>query len=152
MFKRVGFALGLVALVAATGCGGKKTAGGAPGGETPDMVTVQHILIAFEGTVPDVERSQEEAQMLAQSLYQRAKAGEDFDMLVEEYTDDSFPGVYQMANHDSDANPDMTIFARSAMAKNFGDVAFSLQVGEVGLAEYDPQDCKYGWHVILRLE
>jgi parvulin-like peptidyl-prolyl isomerase len=38
------------------------------------------------------------------------------------------------------------------MVKAFGDVSFSLEVGGVGLAVYDPATSKYGWHVIKRLE
>jgi hypothetical protein len=94
----------------------------------------------------------EEANALAKELYSRAMAGEDFDMLVEEYTDDSFPGVYQMAKDADKAEGNPVIFARSQMAKNFGDVSFSLAVGEIGLAQYDPKDCKYGWHVIMRID
>lgn len=143
-------------LVGAMGCGGgKQQTVNKSAGPEPEFVTVQHILIAFKGSVPDgkkVTRSQEQAQVLAQELYQRAKSGEDFDLLVEEYTDDSFPGVYQIANKDSDANTDQLIFARSQMAESFGDVAFSLSVGQYGMANYDPKKCKYGWHIILRLE
>jgi hypothetical protein len=34
----------------------------------------------------------------------------------------------------------------------FGDVAFGLAVGEVGLAAYHAATSPYGWHVIKRLE
>jgi peptidyl-prolyl cis-trans isomerase D len=147
------YALCLVILLILSGCGAKEQTTGKPTAEEPDFVTVQHILIAFRGSVPDdkVTRSKEEAAQLAQALYQRAESGEDFDSLVEEYTDDSFPGVYQMANDASKADPARTIFARNQMAKSFGDVAFSLAVGGVGMAIYHPQDSKYGWHIILRL-
>ena len=154
VIKRLVTWTSLALLVIAMGCGGGKSVNKSSK-EEPDIVTVQHILIAFQGSVPaskNVTRSQAQAQALADSLYQRAKAGEDFDVLVEEYTDDNFPGVYQIANKDSDANSDQLIFARSQMAESFGDVAFSLAVGEIGMAQYDPKKCKYGWHIILRLE
>ena len=38
------------------------------------------------------------------------------------------------------------------MVAAFGDVAFELEVGEVGLAKYHAGNSPYGWHVILRLE
>jgi parvulin-like peptidyl-prolyl isomerase len=154
MAKRIVYALCLVILLILNGCGAKEQTTGKPKAKEPDFVTVQHILIAFSGSVPDddVTRTQEEAEQLAQELYQRAESGEDFDMLVEEYTDDSFPGVYQMANDASKADPSRTIFAREKMAESFGDVSFSLEVGEFGLANYDPEKSKYGWHIILRIK
>jgi hypothetical protein len=154
MVKGTVFPLILIILFILNGCGAKEQTAGKPGWVEPDMVTVQHILIGFDGSVPDkdISRSMEEASALARELYERAEAGEDFDMLVEEYTDDSFPGVYQMTKDTGQAEGNPTVFAKSQMAKNFGDVSFSLAVGEIGLAEYDPQDCKYGWHVILRIE
>jgi hypothetical protein len=155
MVKRTVSALSLVIFFCLlVGCGAKEQTAGKQGGKTPDLVTVQHILIGFDGSVPnkDVSRTMEEANALAKELYSRAMAGEDFDMLVEEYTDDSFPGVYQMAKDADKAEGNPVIFARSQMAKNFGDVSFSLAVGEIGLAQYDPKDCKYGWHVIMRID
>jgi hypothetical protein len=56
-----------------------------------------------------------------------------------------------MANDGEPADRDRQIYERREMAKNFGDVSFSLGVGEIGLAEYDPDDCKYGWHIIMRI-
>lgn len=40
---------------------------------------------------------------------------------------------------------------RAAMVPAFGDVGFSLEVGEVGLAGYDEKASPFGWHVIKRL-
>ena len=34
----------------------------------------------------------------------------------------------------------------------FGDVGFELEVGEIGMADYDPEKSQYGWHIIKRLE
>ncbi len=41
---------------------------------------------------------------------------------------------------------------RGRMAKGFGDVGFSLQVGEIGLAEYHLKDSPFGWHIIKRIK
>lgn len=144
----------LIAVFVVYGCGGKKSVDGAPAVNEPDYVTVQHILIGFEGAVPgkDITRSKSEASALARELYDRAKAGEDFDTLVEEYTDDSFPGVYGIANHDGQPDQARQIHARNDMARNFGDVSFSLEVGGIGLAEYHEAHCKFGWHVIMRIK
>ncbi|MEM6570705.1 MAG: peptidylprolyl isomerase [Planctomycetota bacterium] len=43
-------------------------------------------------------------------------------------------------------------YARTGMVPAFGDVGFSLKVGEVGFAVYDPQTSKYGYHIIKRVE
>ena len=119
---------------------------------------MQHILIGFTGSVGDKEiaRTQKEAETLANELLKRAKAGEDFDGLVKEYTDDSHPGIYQMANFFS--QPDMSaektsekIFPRNRMISAFGDVGFPLEVGEIGMADYDLTTSKYGWHIIKRI-
>ena len=41
---------------------------------------------------------------------------------------------------------------RGQMVTGFGDTAFSLQVGEVGICNYDLAASKYGWHIIKRYE
>jgi parvulin-like peptidyl-prolyl isomerase len=119
----------------------------------PSRVNVQHILIGFKGSVSgkDIKRSQEEAAKLAEEIFARAKAGEDFDTLVEEYTDDTYPGIYGMVKNEADAEPERQIYARSTMVPAFGDVAFSLDVGEIGMTVYDKSKSKYGWHIIKRL-
>ena len=42
--------------------------------------------------------------------------------------------------------------ARSGMVPGFGDTAFSLEVGEVGMTDHHAQASPYGWHIIKRLE
>lgn len=120
----------------------------------PERVTVQHILIAFRGSLPDpkVTRSREEAEKLALKIFERAKAGEDFDAMVKTYTNDSYPGIYSMSNRDVTPDPSKKEFPRTRMVKAFGDVSFGLEVGGVGLALYDPATSKYGWHIIKRLQ
>ena len=156
MFKKAIclFCAGCMMLV--LGCGPKEETVGNKGtaatGE-PDYVTVQHILIGFEGSVPgkDITRTKEEAKLLAEELFAKARAGEDFDTMVETYTDDSSPGIYGMANHNATPDQSRQIYARAKMVPSFGDVGFSLKVGEVGLAVYDEDKSKYGWHIIKRL-
>ena len=124
------------------------------GPEGPPLIVVQHILVGFEGTVPgkDITRSREEAEALVGAIMERIEAGEDFDVLVAEYTDDSHPGIYSMANFDEEADMGEGVFPRARMVRGFGDVGFSLDVGEVGVADYDPDASKYGWHIIKRIE
>ena len=56
--------------------------------------------------------------------------------------------------------PDVTKFVDEVIAKDdrfemvgaFGDVSFSLAVGEVGIADYNPESSPFGWHIVKRLE
>jgi len=120
----------------------------------PDHVTVQHILIAFEDSIPkdSVKRTQFEAEMLAKEIFKRAKRGDDFDKLVKNFTDDQYPGIYRMANIDIEPEESEGEYSRSRMVKAFGDLSFKLPVEGIGLAKYDPENCKYGWHIIKRIK
>jgi len=125
----------------------------------PANATSGSGLIAFQGSVPgkQISRSKAEAEKLANEILAKAQAGEDFDALVEKHTDDSPPGIYHMANFEQDAdmgnpNDSKRVYQRSGMVGAFGNVGFPLKVGEVGLANYDPAESKYGWHIIKRLK
>jgi foldase protein PrsA len=120
----------------------------------PERVTVQHILIAFRGSIPDpkVTRGQADAERLAQKIFEKAKAGEDFDAMVKTYTNDAYPGIYRMSNRGVTPDASRQELSRTRMVQAFGDVSFGLEVGGVGLAPYDPVTSKYGWHIIKRLE
>lgn len=113
---------------------------------------VQHILIAFKGSVPGerVTRSKKEAEELARKILEEARAKPtDFDRLVKAHTDDQVPGVYELANFGVQARG--AEFPRAQMVTGFGNVAFALKPGEVGLVEFDPQQSPYGYHILLRL-
>ena len=118
----------------------------------PERIVVQHVLISFEGKIPgkEITRSKKEAKALAEELLQRATGGEEFDALVKEYTDDTYPGIYKMANLKVPVLPEEK--ARTDLVAKFGDVAFRLEVGEVGLASFNSYTSPYGWHIIKRLE
>ena len=120
----------------------------------PDHVMVQHILVAFQGTIPgsSITRSRDEAETLAKELYARALKGEDFDALVKEFTNDEYPGIYGMANTDIEADAASKEYPRARLVKAMGDVSFRLRIGEIGLAVYDPAASKYGWHIIKRIK
>ncbi len=125
-----------------------------PAGE-PDRIVVQHILIAFEGKVPNVTRTQAAAKALAEAVLAKARQGADFAALVREHTDDAYPGIYRMSNYGVEpvsSPPSRKEYARARMVAAFGDVGFKLKAGEIGLAVYDPVKSKYGWHIIKRLE
>jgi len=125
----------------------------------PDRVTVQHILIGFRRSVEgkEITRSRSEAKALAYELFEKAKAGADFDALVVEHTDDAPPGIFVLSNFG--AQPGEGEISRGAMVAAFGDVGFRLAVGEIGIADWNPNNnpqnlpiSPFGWHVIKRLE
>jgi len=118
----------------------------------PEAVVVQHILVGFKSSVrgKTIDRTKAEASTLAQDLVVRARAGEDFDVLVRTYTDDSHPGIYKLTNTGA---PRMSgARTRDQMVPGFGDLSFRLAVGEVGLVPYHGANSPYGWHVVKRLE
>ncbi|MBD3867789.1 MAG: peptidylprolyl isomerase [Acidobacteria bacterium] len=123
----------------------------APKIEGPDKMVVQHILIGFKRSISGkkITRTKREAQLLAESLMKRIEEGEDFDALVKEFTDDQYPGYIAMANRGVDPMGGMS---RSDMVDGFGDVSFSLEVGEVGMAPWHGRKSPFGWHIIKRLE
>ncbi len=123
--------------------------------KVPRYVKVQHILISFNGAARGGElakkkdRSQEEALVLAHDLVKRLRAGENMDVLVRAHTQDSAPGIYEM----SFGRPTRRgVVAKKGMVKNFGDTSFALDVGEVGLADYDATRSPFGYHIIKRLK
>ena len=120
----------------------------------PAYITVQHCLIAFKGTLPGkpITRSKEEAKELAVQLLEKLRAGADFEEIIRVNTDDSPPGIYKMANYGSLSDRRSEILGRGEMVAAFGDTGFPLQVGEFGLAEYDPKTSPFGWHIVKRIK
>jgi hypothetical protein len=118
----------------------------------PAHLSVQHILISFAGTGTKATRTQDEAKKLAADVFAQAKGGADFDKLVQQYTDDSPPGIYNMSNIGVAADQAQQEVSRDQMIPAFGDIAFDLEVGEIGMAEFDATTSPYGWHIIKRLK
>ena len=125
---------------------GKATAGEA------EHVVVQHILIGFKRSIPGkkVDLTKKEAKALAGEILERARKGEEFDALVKEYTNDTYPGIFLLANKGIPIRAGER--KRSDMVQGFSDIAFSLEVGEIGMAPFHAYKSPYGWHIILRLE
>ena len=118
----------------------------------PDHIQVQHILIGYRGSVPGkmISRTQDEARTLAYQLLDQARQGANFDDLVRRYTDDSPPGIYGMSNRGG--KPGKNEYGRDQMVPAFGNAGFPLQVGDIGIADYDPRTSPYGWHIVKRLK
>jgi parvulin-like peptidyl-prolyl isomerase len=149
-----------VAALAAVSCGESKppapppapaASPSAPAGGEPQMITVKHVLVAFQGAQRSTAtRSKEAAETLAHEVLRRAKAGEDFDALMKQFSNDSGEGTYTMVNDGvPTSSPDQ--FARRGMVPAFGNVGFKLAVGEIGLADYHATESPFGWHVIKRV-
>jgi len=120
----------------------------------PEHVRVQHVLIAFDGSVPgkEIGRSRERAAKLAAEILGFARSGEEFGKLAREYSADAAPGVYRLANFNVQTDDLLKEAERGTVVQSFGDVAFSLEVGQIGLAEYHPLKSPHGWDVVKRLE
>jgi hypothetical protein len=118
----------------------------------PDHIQVQHILIGFAGSVPgkNITRSLDDAKTLAYSLLDSAKAGTSFDDLVVRHTDDRPPGIYGMSNNG--VTPAAGEYGRGQMVPAFGNVGFTLKVGEIGIADYDSRTSPFGYHIIKRVK
>lgn len=99
----------------------------------------KHILILTKNMTTGEEFSEEDkeaARLKAEDILKRAKAGEDFDALAAEYSED--PGLK--------TKPDGYVFGDGEMVKEFQDGTDALQVGEIGLVK-----SSFGYHIILRL-
>jgi parvulin-like peptidyl-prolyl isomerase len=108
-----------------------------------DKVTVRHVLVAFVGAKRGSEagRTLAEARELTLELLGRARAGEDFAALMRQHSDDEGGGTYTLAQAD-----------REDYAQDFGDVAFRLAPGEIGVAAYHRVRSPFGFHILQRLE
>lgn len=96
---------------------------------------IRHILIN-EGNFPDATEEEISAlsKELAQEIYQRLLEGEDFGELALEYSQDS----------SAENGGDIGFVEKVDVVKEFGDVAFAAEVGEVA----EPVESKFGWHVL----
>jgi peptidyl-prolyl cis-trans isomerase NIMA-interacting 1 len=108
----------------------------------PAEIAASHILIMYRGSMrapAEITRSKDEALARAQEVLKRAAAGEDFGVLVNEYSDD---------RGSKTTGGKLGRFQRRMMVKPFADAAFALKVGELSAIV----ESQYGYHVILRTE
>ena len=102
-----------------------------------NYISAKHILIlTVDPSTGETLRTDEEARALAQSILDRINAGEDFDALMNEYSEDG--GL--------EGNPDGYIFTEGEMVTPFYEGAKALAEGEVS----DLVKSDYGYHIIQR--
>jgi len=101
--------------------------------DTDAFIRCKHILIKND-TGEDTNANRQ----LAEEILSRINAGEDYDTLMREYTED--PGL--------ETDPDGYYFFRGEMETTFEEASFALADGEMsGVVE-----STYGYHIILRCE
>lgn len=144
-----------MAILAVLAAGLVGCAGG--GSDSSGHITVQHILIAVKGGSPVTPfnlaklaaHTPDQAKGLATQLLKQAVDGADFDKLAADNSDDTPPGIYTISNYGVPADPGE--YPRSNVPLAFGNVSFSLKVGQVGVVPFDPSTNPAGYHVIKRI-
>lgn len=99
----------------------------------PEQRTASHILLTVQENADDT--TAQGVLQQANSLTERARAGEDFAELAKEYSQD--PGS-------AESGGDLGVIEAGVMVKPFEDALFALEEGEVS----DPVKTRYGYHVI----
>jgi hypothetical protein len=102
-----------------------------------ESAKAHHILIRFKGSpVPlgkdKKDLTEDEALAKAKEVQKRLLAGEDFEKVANEVSDDT--------TH----NGDLGNFERGKMVKEFDDEAFILPIGKIS----DPVKTQFGYHII----
>ena len=96
---------------------------------TPEQVRASHILLQTEG------KDETEVRARAEALLKQVRAGTDFGALARKHSEDEASA--QQAG-------DLDYFGRGRMVKEFEDVAFSLEPGQVS----DLVKSQFGFHII----
>ncbi len=100
---------------------------------TTEERNVNHILIQVSQSASEADV--EAARTKADDLLKRARAGEDFEKLAREFSDDTGSKT---------EGGETGLFPRGAMAPQFEEAAFKLPVGEIS----SPVRTNFGFHLI----
>ena len=148
--------LALLAIVALAACGETGPTPTTPASESPsrpaDHIAVDHILIGVRNQkFPQGKRSESEARAYAYDLLAKLKGGADWAATKAANSEDPPPGgPYSIANRGVElTSPDE--MPRDRMVAAFGDVGFSLGVGEIAVADFNTRTSYFGFHIIKRV-
>ena len=99
----------------------------------PEQVRASHILLSVAADAP--EATVQEKQKAAAAIAVRVKAGEAFDKLAAELSED--PSAKQNSG-------DLNFFTKEQMVPEFSTAAFGMKKGEIS----EPVKSQFGFHVI----
>ncbi len=126
------------------------------GENEPDRIEVTFLLVSFKGRTPKATRTQDRARQDAADLLDRARKGEDFEEMVKRECEPEFrnSGAFGIANYEvkSEGNEASRLGLAMRMGSAFGDLAFRLKVGEIGMVEYESRRNPLGWFILKRLK
>ncbi len=97
-------------------------------------INANHVLIQWNETNDAVDRTKDEARKLAEEISEKAKSGEEFSALVQQYSDDKNSGKHGNLGY----------FGVGRMVPPFEQAAFSMEKNEIS----DPVESRFGFHVI----
>jgi len=120
-------------------------------------VVVQNCLIGIGREYSS--RAPSDAEKLVAKLLQDLAGGAKFEDILRDNSNASPPGIYTVVTSGQSDMKTQT-FLRGDMPKAFGDAAWRLKVGEVGITAYDPNSqvahgtgtSPLGMHIIKRLK
>ena len=101
--------------------------------KVPEQIVAAHVLIKSDATKSPAEDA--EARAKAEKIAQRARAGEDFDKLAKEASEDT---------SNKDTGGKLPPFSRGQMVPEFEQAAFALSPGQIA----GPVKTQFGYHVI----
>lgn len=103
----------------------------------PGEVLTAHVMVMLPTSMTPTEEATKEAKI--REAYSKLQAGASFEEVVQEYSED--PGT-------RDTGGKMRWISTGRIVKEYEDVAFSLQVGEISA----PFKTQFGWHIVTVLE
>jgi len=95
---------------------------------TQEQRRARHILV-------ELGEDADAAKQKAQGIYEKAKAGEDFETLAKENSDDV---------GSASEGGDLGFFAKGIMDENFEEAAYSMNAGDIS----EPVRSEFGYHII----
>lgn len=104
--------------------------------EKPEQVKASHILIIADASPSSpTGLTDEQAKKLAEKIYKKAKAGEDFSGLAKKYSQDTST---------KDKGGNLGWFKKGEMVPEFEKASFALKIGQIS----NPIKTQFGYHII----